>query len=231
MISGVVQSVRLHTAPAFADTSTGTVSISVDTSLATIPENAAISTTISETVNPDIQDSFRLAAQSQNQQVKGIAYNAYITKTNFVATGPAMVTLTIPPEWVMNNGGIPSIGIAHISDEGTAAVLKTDYTGYDNAGNMVFQATSPLGLSLFSLISLENMTGPTQIQIKTPAPSPSSQPSSERIQSLGGIMRFILNNIVLVIAGCIILLAIGISVILYDLRSHKKNKMVKKEEK
>lgn len=230
VISGTVQSVRLRTAPAYADMSTGTVSISVDTPLAAIPENAAITTTISETVNPDIQNAFQSAAQSQNQQVKGIAYNAYITKTNFVATGPATVTLTIPPDWVTNHGGIPSIGIAHISDEGTAAILRTEYTGYDNAGNMVFQATSPQGLSLFSLISLENLTGPAQVQVNTPAPSPSSQPSSERIQSLGGIMRFILNNIVLVIAGCIILLAIGISVILYDLRSHKKNKPIKKKE-
>jgi hypothetical protein len=231
VISGTVQSVRLHTAPAYADTSTGIVSISVDTPLATIPENAAITTTISETANPGILDAFRSAAQSQNQQVKGIAYNAYITKTNFVPTGPATVTLTIPPDWVTNHGGIPSIGIAHISDEGTASILRTDYTGYDNAGNMVFQATSPQGLSLFSLISLENLTGPAQVQVKTLAPSSSSQPSSERIQSLGGIMRFILNNIVLVIAGCIILLAIGISVILYDLRSHKKNKQIKKKEK
>ncbi len=231
VISGTVQSVRLHTTPAYADTSTGTVSISVDTPLATIPENAAITTTISETVNPGIQDAFRLAAQSQNQQVKGIAYNAYITKTNFVATGPATVILTIPPDWVTKHGGIPAVGIAHISDEGKSTILITDYKGYDNAGNMVFQATSPQGLSLFSLISLENLTGPAQIQIKSPAPSPPSQPSSERIQSFGGIMRFILNNIVLVIAGCIILLAIGISVILYDLRSHKKNKQIKNKEK
>ncbi|MFA4850492.1 MAG: fibronectin type III domain-containing protein, partial [Methanoregula sp.] len=72
VISGAVQSVRLHTAPAHADTSTGTVSISVDTALAAIPENAAITTTISETVNQDIQDAFRSAARSHNQQVKGI---------------------------------------------------------------------------------------------------------------------------------------------------------------
>lgn len=231
VISGTVQSVRLHTAPAYADTSIGTVSISVDTSLAAIPENAAITTTISETVNPDIQDAYRSAAQSNNQQVKGIAYNAYIMKSNFVATGPAIVTLTIPPDWVTKHGGIIAIGIAHISDEGTSTILTTDYKGYDNAGNMEFQATSPQGLSLFSLISLENMTGPAQINVKIPATSQSPQPSSDRIQSLGGIMKLILNNIVLVIGGGIILVAIGISVILYNLRSHKKNKQIKKIEK
>ena len=229
VISGAVQSVRLHTAPAYADTSTGTVSISVDTLLAAIPENAAITTSISETVNQNLQDAFRSAAQSHNQQVEGIAYNAYVTKTNFVATGPAIVTLTIPPDWVTMHGGIPAIGIAHISDEGTPTILMTGFKGYDNAGNMIFEGISPQGLSIFSLISLEKLTGPAQITVKTPALSQSSQPPGNLFQNLGGIGRFILNNIVLVIGGCITVIAIGIGVILYDLRSHKKNQQVKKE--
>ena len=229
VISGAVQSVRLHTAPAYADTSTGTVSISVDTPLAAIPENAAITTSISETVNQNLQDAFRSAAQSHNQQVEGIAYNAYVTKTNFVATGPAIVTLTIPPDWVTMHGGIPAIGIAHISDEGTSTILMTGFKGYDNAGNMIFEGISPQGLSIFSLISLEKLTGPAQITVKTPALSQSSQPPGNLFQNLGGIGRFILNNIVLVIGGCITVIAIGIGVILYDLRSHKKNQQVKKE--
>jgi len=226
VISDIIQSVRLRTAPAYAHTSIGTVSISLDTPLAAIPENAAITTTISESVNNDIQDAFRSAARSNNQQVEGIAYSVDIGKTNFVANGPAIVFLTISPEWVTNHGGTKSIGIAHLSDAGTSAILKSDYTGSDDEGNMVFQATSPDGLSTFSLISLTNLAGPAHIQGETqpPAPSYPSESPEEIIQNLaGGIGRFMANNIVLVIGGCVVLFAIGTGVILYNVRSSKKN--------
>jgi hypothetical protein len=157
VISGTVRSVRLRTAPAYADTSIGTVSIALDTPLAGLPENVAITTTISETANHDIQAAFQSAAQSRNQQIEGIAYRVYIGKSNVVTTGPAIVTLTISPDWVTNHGGTRSIGIAHISDEGTSAILRTNNTGSDNAGNMVFKGTSPQGLSAFGLVSLKNM--------------------------------------------------------------------------
>ncbi len=242
VISGTVQSVTLRTAPAYADTSVGTVSISLDTPLSAIPQNAAITTTISETVNNEIQDAFRSAAQSNNQQVEGIAYSVYIGKTNFVATGPAIVILTISPDWVTNHGGTRSIGIAHLSDEGTSAILKTDYTGSDDKENMVFQGISPHGLSTFGLISLKNLTGPARIpvgipvpalvQVETPAPASTypSEPPAEIIRSLaGGIGGLMANNIVLVIGGCVVLFAIGTGVTLYSVRSRKKNNRNRKK--
>jgi hypothetical protein len=236
VISGTVKSVGLRTAPAYANTSVGTVSISVSTPLDSIPENASITTAISDIANQGIQDAFQSAAQSNNQQVEGIAYSIYIGKNNFVAPGPAMVNLTISPDWVTNHGGIQSIGIARLSDEGTSAILKTDYTGSDERGNLVFQGTSPQGLSIFGLISLKNLTAPAPTGAETPAPSPSSQSQSpgEIIRSLaGGIESVMVNNIVmvLVIGGCLILLAIGTGVIVYNRRFRKKNNRNGKNER
>ena len=236
LISGTVKSVGLNTAPAYAETNAGTVSISVSTPLDSIPENASITTAISYIANQGIQDAFQSAAKGNNQQIEGIAYSAYVGKNNFVAPGLAIINLTIPPDWVTNHGGIQSIGIARLSDEGTSAILKTDYTGSDNRGNMVFQGTSPQGLSIFGLISLKNQTGPAPTGAGTPAPAPSSLSQSPGgiIRSFaGGVERIIANNIVivLVIGGCLILLAIGTGVIVYNRRVPKKNNRNGKNER
>jgi hypothetical protein len=206
------------------------VFVSLDTPMAAIPENAAITITISDAVNRDLQDAYRLAAQANNQQIGDTAYNVYIGKTNMVTTGPAMVVLTISPVWVTNHGGIPSIRIAHLSDDGAPAILMTDYTGSDDRQNLVFQGSSPQGLSTFSLVSMVDLAGSAQAQPETPAPALSSTNPFDLIRNIAGDSgRFILNNIVLVVGGCIILLLMVTGVIIYDLRSAKKKKPNRKK--
>jgi hypothetical protein len=178
-----------------------------------------------------MQDAFQSAAQSHNQQVAETAFVVYIRKSNVIATGPATVTLTIPPGWVSNHGGIPSIGIVHLSDDGRSAILRTDYAGSDGQGNMVFTGTSPEGLSAFGLVSLKNLIGTGQVPVETPVSARSSLSPAELIRNLsGGIGTFVLNNIVLVIGGAAVLLVIGTGLILQDRRSRKKNKRIRKKE-
>jgi len=222
VLSGTVRSVRLQTAPAFAEMRPGTVSFSLDTPLAAIPENAIITTTISETANTAVQDGFRSAAQRNDQQVEDIAYIVSIGKTNVVTTGPARVCLTIPQRWAADHGGIASIGIAHISDGGTAAILRTEYTGSGDNGDSAFQATSPQGLSTFGLISLKNRTGP-EIQTGSPVPAPTQQHPGDSIRNLfGGLGKMVVDNSILVTAGGILLVAGGAAIVLNSIRSRKK---------
>jgi hypothetical protein len=219
VISGSVKAVMLRTAPAYAATGVGTVSVALDTPLAAIPEGATITITIPQTVNSDVLGAFQSAEMTGNRQIGEIAYVVYIRKTNVITTGTAMVALSISPGWVTNHGGTGSIGIAHLSDEGTSSIIRTDYTGSDDQGNMEFKGTSPEGLSTFGLVSLKNLTGTAQAPVETPA---SSQSSLLPV----GLMR----NLVLVIGGVIILMVIGTGVILYDLRFRKKNRRTRKKE-
>jgi hypothetical protein len=51
--------------------------------------------------------------------------------------------MTCPPDWIDKNGGIDSVSIMRIDDDGTTQVLVTSLVGYDSTGNMVFEAESP----------------------------------------------------------------------------------------
>ena len=61
--------------------------------------------------------------------------------------------MTASPEWVEANGGVDSIYIVRLGDDGKQQVLKTRFIGYDEKGNMIFEAESPDGLSVFGLVS------------------------------------------------------------------------------
>jgi hypothetical protein len=61
--------------------------------------------------------------------------------------------MTCPPAWINNHGGKESVSIVRISDEGTMQVLETSFAGTDLKGNMIFEAKSPEGLSLFGLVT------------------------------------------------------------------------------
>ncbi len=152
IISGTVQSDNIVTTPSAVNMSFGTVSVSIDATLATIPENGVITTTLSEEVRSDVRSAFQLAANDNNQQVEAIAYVMTVETTNFVATGPATVTMTISPEWVASHGGTGAVSIIRMSDAGTGEMLDTSYKGIDPQGTMVFEGNSPHGLYVFGIV-------------------------------------------------------------------------------
>jgi len=229
-ITGTIKSIGLRTTPVSASLSTGTVAFSLDTPLAAVPDNAVITTTISETTNPDMLSAYQSAALN-NKQVGDVAYSVVVEKTDLVTTGPAKVMLTISPDWVMTHGGTKSIGIAHITDDGTAELLATDYSGIDKDGNIIFQATSPKGLSTFSLVSLKDQTTAAQ----TPAAVPASQVVSQNqppggTRNIAGIAgKFVADNLILIIGIFAIMLALGVGIILYDRKSDIRKRLKKKE--
>ena len=209
IISGYVQSASITTTPSVATLSFGTVSVSIDASLATIPENAVITTTLSDTVSPDTQSAFRLAAQKDNQQVDAIAYVMTVKTTNFVAAGPAVVTMTVPSNWVTSHGGPESVAIARWGDDkSTVEMLDTSYKGMDSQGAMVFKGRSPHGLSVFGLVQVTTLP-PVVPQEQQPASSPGAllvQAAFGKVSAVvGWIAGLIKNNYVLiiVIAGLI----------------------------
>ena len=51
------------------------------------------------------------------------------------------------------NRGVDSVYIMRFGDDGTPQVLVTRFVGYDETGNMIFEAISPDGLSVFGLVT------------------------------------------------------------------------------
>ena len=154
IVSGTVQSVSMSTSPFPAELSIGTVSVSLDASLGSVPEHAAVTITLLDTASQETRGAFQLAAQSNNRQIEAIAYVMNVGKTNLAVTGPATVTMTVPPDWVMSHGGIETVVISRTGDDQRGELLQTHYTGSDAHGNMVFEGLSPHGLSMFGILTV-----------------------------------------------------------------------------
>jgi hypothetical protein len=131
----------------------GKVASMVKAGLPSVPEGAMITTTLSEPVNPEVVDTFRSALAEEGRELIAVAYTLTVIKTNIDTTLPATITMTCPPDWITTHGGINTVSIVRIGDDGTTQVLETTHIGYDDTGNMVFEAVSPKGLSIFGLIT------------------------------------------------------------------------------
>jgi hypothetical protein len=131
----------------------GKVASSVKAGLRSLPEGAMITTILSEPINTEVMDTFRIALAEEGRELIAVAYTMTVIKTNIDTTLPATITMTCPPDWITTHGGVNSVSIVRIGDDGTTQVLETTHIGYDNSGNMVFEAISPDGLSIFGLIT------------------------------------------------------------------------------
>jgi len=137
-----------------------TVSAWLNTHLYNISSGAMITTSLAEPVNKDINDAFGNALKDAGQDIQAIDYTMTVTKTNITATHSANISMTASPAWVEANGGIDSVYIVRIPDTPTLEnpnmdpqVLKTFWVGNDTKGNMIFEAFSPDGLSVFGLVT------------------------------------------------------------------------------
>lgn len=233
VISGTASSVELATDPVPASIGIGTVSFSLDTALASVPDNAVITTTVTETIDPGVLNAYQRAAANAGRQVQDVAYSVEVGKTGLTSAGPATVTLTVPPDWVMSRGGTRSIAIAHLADDGTADLLAAEYSGLDKTGAIIFTATSPKGLSSFSLVSMKDMpattvagTGETR-PVSTPAPTPQKSGVFQEIAGVTG--KLVSNNSAAIVVIVAIMIAIGSGIVLYDRRPGTKKKQRKNE--
>ncbi|WP_292368854.1 fibronectin type III domain-containing protein [Methanoregula sp. UBA64] len=222
VISGTISGAGVSTAPAFAQTDAGNVSVAVSTPITGIPENAVISIAIPQAINRDIVDAFRSAAESASGELTGIAYSASVDTINLTAAGPATVTMTISPEWVHAYGGISAITIARLDDDGTAELLVTNYSGTDPAENLVFVGSSPKGFSTFGLVSVKHQNIPVQTSPEPASPASSSTPAgmdnvTTGIPFVGDPLLLIMGLVVCVVAGLL-------GVVIYWIRFRKPAK-------
>ncbi len=232
-ISGTVSSVEVSTTPAPATLNIGTIAFSLNTPLAAVPETGTLTTIISESVTPDMLSRFQSAALENNKRVEDVAYSVMVTRTHLATTGPATVTLTAPPDWVLTHGGTKAVGIVHIADDGTAELLTATYSGLDTSGNIIFEAPSPKGLSAFGLVALKDQSGAEPHTTSGGTLAPTTMPSGQQggvIQNTSdAIGKFVSNNLAIIIGALLLLLATGVGIIIHERRSGSRKKQQKKE--
>ncbi len=157
-ITGTIAAVRLDTQPVITELDAiGTVSASVSVNLTGLPGGAGLTTTVSQEISPDAQSAFQLAAGTDGLDLGDIAYTMNIVRTNLEngqdITG-ATIRMTVSPAWVADHGGVDAVRIIRSAEDGTKEVLATRLVGTDAGGNMVFEAASPNGLSIFGLAAV-----------------------------------------------------------------------------
>ena len=188
--AGDIQSILLASTPieSYAE-GVGLVTSSFITNLGSVQPNAGLTITLGDSTDPLVAEIFRLAVEQEGDEIQAIAYTLTVEKTNIAdstcicsyslagysltvktvnipATYSAMITMSVPAEWVNTHGGVNSMVIGRIGDDQKGTILETTFSGYDRNGNMEFVALSPKGLSIFALIATK---GPLQAQMGPPA--------------------------------------------------------------
>jgi len=162
-VTGTVARIRLDTQPVITELDAiGTVSASVSANLTGIPAEAALTTTVSRDVAPDARSAFQLAASDNGLNLGDVAYTLNIARTNLENTqdiAGATIRMTVSPAWVEAHGGADAIRIIRFAGD-TQEVLSTWFVGTDAGGNLVFEADSPNGFSVFGLATVSAVPQP-----------------------------------------------------------------------
>jgi PGF-pre-PGF domain-containing protein len=152
----------LETDPLVADLPLpGTVSGSIRANLTGLPAGAGITTTLNQNITAEAMSAFQLAAGGAGLRVDAVAFTMNIMKTNLTNDkdiADATIRMTVSSAWVNAHGGSDAVQIIRWADNGTKEMLATAYLDTDADGNMVFEAYSPNGLSVFGLAAVSRPT-------------------------------------------------------------------------
>jgi len=167
-VTGTVAGVTARTSGVTAeiDNSVGTATAQINVNMSRLPSSdASLTTTISREPDPAAQSAFLLTAQQSGRGISDVAYVINVQKTNVANAADggviqsATIRMTGGPAWVAAMGGIGNVVIMRRAEDGTTSALVTSYIGTDAAGNYIFDAVSPNGLSAFALLATSTGSG------------------------------------------------------------------------
>jgi frataxin-like iron-binding protein CyaY len=156
--TGLIESVTASIEPVTANISSiGLVAASLDLNLTGIPGDGRIEISITETPDAGAASAFHLAAAENGEEIDALAYTMTVTRTNLENgedIAGAVIRMTVSPTWVEEHGGVGAVRIARSAEDGTYELLDTRLIKTDGNGNLVFEAVSPGGLSVFGLLTV-----------------------------------------------------------------------------
>jgi hypothetical protein len=131
------------------------------------PEGASVSAVLLEKLDAGTLAVFERAAAEQGYRQEAVAYAMQVRKSGIydrTDIGESEVTMTVAPAWILSHGGITNAKIARLADDGSCQLLASRFAGLDSTENMVFTGTSPGGLSIFALVSVQSQPAVIQSQ-------------------------------------------------------------------
>ncbi|WP_067048343.1 DUF4430 domain-containing protein [Methanofollis ethanolicus] len=159
----------------------GEVGGRISLSLRGVPAEAQVNVTYVPALTPAVRSAIALVAADEEKGIGAVACVMHLEKTG-IANGEdilgATIRISVPPAWVEEHGGAGAVRIAHIADNGAVEFLETHQAGTDSAGNPIFEAESPSGLSGFALLALGEKEAPVNATDPTAPPSTEAPPAT-----------------------------------------------------
>lgn len=163
-----------------------------------------VRTTIGDRPDPLLVDQFRTVMDQNSLAYDTVAYTYDVRKSSMPPGGNAVVTLTLPEQWVNQHGGISALRIIRVSDTtGAAELIPAVYNGTDKKGIMQFRGISVNGTSVFGLVTLK---ASEMAQANNPelAFFPAQQPA---ISTILGLFSWLLGSVQQNPAGIVAIMA------------------------
>ncbi|MCT8336492.1 DUF4430 domain-containing protein [Methanoculleus sp. Afa-1] len=157
--SGLIESVTAAITPISREIEgVGVVAASLDLNLTGIPAaDGRLDIAFNATPDAAAGNAFTLAAAETGDEITALAYTMTVTRTNLENgedIAGAVIRMSVSPEWVEEHGGADAVRIVRSAEDGTHEILETHLAGTDTNGNLIFEATSPGGLSTFGLLAV-----------------------------------------------------------------------------
>ncbi|MDH7594167.1 MAG: hypothetical protein QHG99_07450 [Methanomicrobiales archaeon] len=147
------------------------------------------------------------ALSLEGLELDAVAYYIQFDKINIEKTGVAKVRMTVPSAWVEEHGGANAIRVVRIADDGTISVPQLTFLGTDESGNMIFEALSPDGLSIFAMASAKVKAAAAQEIGSEPAATPASPLTP--LSVVGSMVVWLVENPILTI-GLVLILVLAL---------------------
>ena len=171
--TGVVQRLELETALVAADLSStdpriGIVDAQFTADLNSLPEDASVQLGLAEQIDPEVVVRYTAVSEDADLEIVDIAYTLEVTTENLRdAVEGATVRFSVGRAWV-EQFGTGSVLAIRQGDDGRTELLVTRFVAFE--GDIArFEADSPNGLSLFSLMSVRRKSEPTPAPTLTAA--------------------------------------------------------------
>jgi hypothetical protein len=120
-------------------------------------------------------------------RMTAFGYVVVVTKIHPTPMGYGIIQMDADRTWVSQNGGVDAVRILRQGDDGLVQILETKLASSDQkTGKLIYRGFSPNGLSVFALMTVENITAavpttPVTTQPTATPPVPASGPTPCRI--------------------------------------------------
>jgi hypothetical protein len=177
-----------------------------------------IRTEILDIFDQSVEDQIRDTVEEGGLEVREIPFIVTATLEPPCTTGNASLYITVPEQWVLEQGGVEYLRIVHISDTGEAEMLMLEYiSGPDKDGNLKLRVDAE-HLSVYGMVAVKAKEA---AGVTTPA-----APSVEPMLVPGGVgfASYVTENPILVAAVAVILIVFAVLEMKFHILRRKEYK-------